>query len=107
VVSICAPAETAPIARVATNAERLDFEKNMDVPKVGQQCFRVRYLVISGKYVANRRQEIGLEIEPFAASGTRRRFFRGFMVPFCGKKICIVRNGFLLSEALGCAEVLS
>jgi hypothetical protein len=28
------------------------------------------------------------------------------MEPFCGKKICIVSNGFLLSEALCCAGVL-
>jgi hypothetical protein len=48
---------------------------------------------------------MGLEIELVAASGARRGLFLPLLKAFCGKKICIVSNGFLSDVAWRCAEV--
>src|ERR1700743_54913 len=93
-VSICAPADTAPIARVTGNARRLKRDSDMDFPRPRRLDSQIRHIAIGGKYVANRRREMGLEIEPFAGFGAWPRLFPVSVKPFCGKKICINEQWF-------------
>jgi hypothetical protein len=98
VVSIWARADAAPIAKKTPRASALNLDDGIDFPTVGQLCFRLRYVIISGKSVANCAGKIGLKIEPVAAFRAPRRLFLPFKRPFCWEKTCTVSNGFLLAR---------
>src|ERR1700749_22197 len=105
VVSICAWPDTAAIARVSTNAQGPGFEENMKVPKVRQPCFQLLDLAISRKCLADCARKMNLKIEPIAVFWGGRVFLSS-LNPFCGKKICILSNGFLPPRFPACAEEL-
>jgi hypothetical protein len=93
VVSICAWANPATVVKVSAKVIRLRFEKNMGVPKVRQLGCQLRHPG-SGKCVANRARKMNLKIERFAVFWAGRSLCLSSLKPFCGKKICILSNGF-------------
>ena len=49
---------------------------------------------------------MNLKIEPFAVFWAGQSFVLPSLRPFCGKKICILSNGFLPPRFAACAEEL-